>query len=76
MKLLSNAFFIFAVTAAVILAATLVVGAAEPTTEQIAACLDDAARLCDAKIIDRADVKECLLKHRDRVSKKCREAFK
>lgn len=76
MKLLSSAAFIFAVTAAVLLAAMLAARAAEPTTEQISACLADALRLCDIKVIDRDAVKACLLKHRNQLSKECRDAFR
>jgi hypothetical protein len=50
--------------------------ASEPTSAQIAACLADALKFCDIKVVDRNEIKLCLLRHKAQLSKACQEAFK
>jgi hypothetical protein len=50
--------------------------ATEPTSAQIAACLADALKFCDIKVVDRNEIKLCLLRHKAQLSKACQEAFK
>jgi hypothetical protein len=65
-------------TALLILIALLVpanVHAADPTSEQIAACLSDALKYCRADTVDRAEIRACLVKHKKQLSPSCRGVF-
>jgi hypothetical protein len=50
--------------------------ASEPTGAQISACLADELKFCDIKVVDRNEIKMCLLRHKAQLSKACQEAFK
>jgi hypothetical protein len=46
-----------------------------PTPQQIAACRDDALKLCASHIGDREAMRTCMIAHKAQVSQACREAF-
>jgi hypothetical protein len=82
-----NAVSIFAIVVTIILAGMLAASSSgfyqpgsfsgpEPTNEQAAACLSDALRLCDIKVVDRTEIKACLMRHRNQLSPECRSAFR
>jgi hypothetical protein len=48
----------------------------EPTNEQVTACISDALKFCDIKVVDRNEIKACLLRHRNQLSAECRGAFR
>ena len=48
----------------------------EPTPAQIAACTEDAFRLCGELLPDHNAVKVCLIRKRYQLSAMCRESFR
>jgi hypothetical protein len=82
--------FAFFVASIVVLAAVLAVDAraggsflhpgrymaTEPTAEQVAACTEDAFRLCGSEMPDREAVKICMVKKRRLLSSTCKESIR